>query len=862
MAIDVRVGRSTGPLDPAGHGHATTPDRVRTLAELARVLRELRRRHARLRGGPPLSYRELAAATGWSRGIIGEYLSGRVLPPTDRFDDLVRLLGATPAEQGALATARDRVEEQRRQSARPPTSAPVVDNHPSVPRQLPADVPGFTGRTAQLAALDTHQVTVSAICGTAGIGKTALAVHWAHGTRDRFPDGQLYLDLRGYDPDRPVSPADALATLLRGLGVDTTGIPADLPGRAALYRTLLAGRRMLVLLDNAYEAEQVRPLLPGSPPAVVVVTSRDGLAGLVARDGARRVDLDVLSRAEAAALLGTLLGARAAAEPGAVAELARRCGRLPLALRVAAEVAVAQPGRSLAGLVAELPAGAGVPDLLDATGDPRTEVRAVFSWSLRQLPEPVTQAFTLLGLYPGAQFDRYTLAALAAVDVDAAGGPLRRLARAHLVEAVGPGRYRMHDLLRAYAADLAAALDPKARGEAVDRLYAHTVAAAAAARDVLFPHDSGQSVATPDASTWVAPPAEPRQAQRWLDRQRPDLVSLALHAARAERGDVAAALSTLLWRYFEVGGHHQDALAVHTAAVRTTEHPAALINLANVQWWLGSYADARTHFQAAADGFQAIADASGQGRALARLAMVHERLGAYGPALDCLRQALAVYRTTGDRHGEASQLLNRGSLYRRLGRPVRALAHHRRAAGLFAQVGDARLEGYALGNLGATLLQLGRVKEALAPLRRALVHCRDAGDPAGMGSARATLGAAYRVLGRPARAHQQLEQALDLARRTGDRGLETETLNALGETLLDLARPADALERHRAALAVTARTGDRCEHARALDGMAAALDASGDRSAAHDHWTRALAVYTDLGLPQADRVRDRLAQPT
>ncbi|MDI1463206.1 tetratricopeptide repeat protein [Catellatospora sp. KI3] len=832
------------------------------MAALGSVLRELRRRHARLHGVPPLSYRELAAATGWSRGIIGEYLSGRVLPPTDRFDDLVRLLGATPAEQGALATARDRVEEQRRQSPRPAASAPLADQSPPVPRQLPADVPGFTGRTAQLSALDNHGATVSAICGTAGIGKTALAVHWAHATRDSFPDGQLYLDLRGYDPDRPVSPTDALATLLRGLGVDAPGIPADLPGRAALYRTLLTGRRILILLDNAYEAEQVRPLLPGSAPAMVVVTSRDGLAGLVARDGARRVDLDVLTRAESAHLLGTLLGARAAAEPGAIAELARRCGRLPLALRVAAEAAAAHPGRSLAGLVAELPSGVGVPDLLDATGDPRTEVRAVFSWSLRQLPEPVAQAFTLLGLYPGTQFDRYTLAALASTDVEAAGGLLRRLARAHLVEAVGPGRYRMHDLLRAYAADLTAGHGPAARAHAVDRLHAYTVESVAAARDVLFPHDTGQGVNLGGGGPGQVPPlADARQAQRWLDRQRPDLVSLALHAARADRSHVTAALSTLLWRYFEVGGHHQDALAVHTAAVRTAANPAVLANLANVQWWLGSYADARTHFQAAADGFRAAADAAGQGRALARLAMVHERLGDYGPALDCLRQALAVYRTIGDRHGEASQLLNRGSLYRRLGRPARALAHHRRAAGLFAQVGDKRLEGYALGNLGATLLHLGRAKDALAPLRRALVHCRDAGDPAGTGSARATLGAAYRVLGRPARAHEQLEQALDLARRTGDRGLETETLNALGETLLDLDRPAEALERHRAAFALTARTGDRGEHARALDGLACALDACGDPAAARDHWTRALAVYTDLGLPEADRIRDRLAQP-
>jgi len=283
-----------GPDEPTSGPASWRVSDVHTLDELAELLRELRRRHARRRGGSPLSYRDMAAETGWSHGIIGEYLGGRVLPPTDRFDALIRLLGASPAEQGALATARDRVEEHRRRTL--PTGAKVSDVQP--PRQLPADVFGFTGRDDQLATLDALVVeggerqaaVLAVVCGTAGAGKTSLAVHWAHRIADRFPDGQLYVDLRGFDPEQPVPPADALAAFLRSLGVDATDIPVDVAERAAHYRTLVADRRMLILLDNARDADQVRPLLPGGGACVALVTSRDDLAGLVARHPVRPVD--------------------------------------------------------------------------------------------------------------------------------------------------------------------------------------------------------------------------------------------------------------------------------------------------------------------------------------------------------------------------------------------------------------------------------------------------------------------------------------------------------------------------------------------------------------------------------------------
>jgi transcriptional regulator with XRE-family HTH domain len=278
---------------------------ARTAPELAGVLQDLRLRDALRRQGRPLTYRQLAARTGWSHAIIGEYLAGTALPPTDRFDHLVHVLGATSEELGALAAARDRVEELRRPLAAPPAARPSrhepILAPRRVPRQLPASVPGFVGRRfelqelTRLANIDEDGLSAAVVCGASGVGKTALAIHWAHENLGRFPDGQLCLDLRGSGTaGRPVPPGDALVRFLRALGVDPTRMPVTVDEKAALYRTRLAGRRTLILLDDAHSPAQVRPLLPGSPTSMVLVTSRDRLAGLVATHGATRIDLDPL----------------------------------------------------------------------------------------------------------------------------------------------------------------------------------------------------------------------------------------------------------------------------------------------------------------------------------------------------------------------------------------------------------------------------------------------------------------------------------------------------------------------------------------------------------------------------------------
>jgi len=868
---------------------------VRTAADLARVLRELRRRHARRLGRAEPSYRELAEATGWSHGIIGEYLAGRVLPPTDRFDALVRLLGATAAEQGALATARDRVEEARRRvrrSAAKPEDGVAESARDGaadgtagergmpgipIPRQLPMDVFGFTGRSRELATLDalafappeesTRAVVVSAVSGTAGVGKTALAVHWAHRAAGRFPDGQLYLDLRGYGPEPPVEPVDALARLLRGLGVTGPQLPAEAADRAALYRTLLAGRRMLVVLDNAATAEQARPLLPGAPSCFVIVTSRDGLAGLVAREGARRIGLDPLTAGEAVTLLRTLIGGRidpaarrdtvtrvdTAAAPPELAELAERCSRLPLALRIAAELASAGPGRGPAALLAGLRDEQRRLDLLDAAGDPRTAVRSVFSWSYKSLTDMDARAFALVGLHPSREFDAYALAALADVGIGHASILISELARVHLIEPAENDAHAMHDLLRAYAAECAEkAFSPEERQAALGRLFDHYLGTAAAAMDTLFPHER-RSRPDPGPPRTARPPVEDaRNAARWLEQRRGALVAAGVHAARNGSPRHCLDLSRVLWRAFEVGGHYQEALTLHRAAAAATAgdpgHAAALVNLGGIHWWLGEHSVARSYFEQGLAGHRRTGDRDGEARALARLGLVHERLGDYQTAAEHMRQALESYRALGDRHGEGAQLLNLGALSRRLGDAEQAECGLRQAVEIFVDVGDLRLEGYALGNLALVLSETGRHAEALAHLERSLELCRRSGDRGGEGSALSTIGAVHGHTGRHESALEYLHRGLAVSRETGDRSLETETLNALGEVLLALDQPDSALARHRAALDLAQGNGDRFEQARALRGLAAALDGCGRPIEGGEHGARAREIRAQLGI--------------
>lgn len=593
-------------------------------ADIARLLRDLRRREARQRGDSPLTYRELAAKTGWSHSLIARYFTGQALPQTDRFDALVQLLGATPAELGALATARDRVEEHRHSAVSDPSRP--IGLRPTlslVPRALPAPPgccanprrktecnPGFfAGRAAELRTLDAAlQVAadgpaganIVVIEGTAGVGKTALAVHWAHLVADRFPDGQLYVNLQGFHPaGRAVTGAEAIRFLLDALRVPADRLPASYDAQAALYRTLLAGKRMLMVLDNAQHAGQVRPLLPGTPECLVLVTSRDQLAGLVAIEGARPLRLDLLSVSAAIDMLAGRLGAaRTAAEPDAVRKIVIRSARLPLALAVVAARAAVHPHLRLATLAAEL---------ADRHGEIASDVAGVFSWSYHSLGPDAARLFRMLGLHPGPDITALAAASLTGLPLSAVRPLLAEITGAHLILEHVTGRFAFHDLLRDYATAQSHAIDPeRERRAATRRLLDHYVRSAFAAQRLLHEHGDPIALDPPEPGVTEESPADLTQALHWFGAEHAVLLAVIGHAA-ATRFD--AATWQLVWAlrtYLDRRAHWHDLIAAGNAAMAAAQRLAdpakrafAHRLLAHAHHHLGDHATAVAGYQRA-----------------------------------------------------------------------------------------------------------------------------------------------------------------------------------------------------------------------------------------------------------------------
>ncbi len=727
-----------------------------------------------------------------------------------------------------------------------PVPPPARGSRPVVPRELPGEVRHFAGRADELAALSRlldqadkeppGTVLVSAIGGTAGVGKTALAVHWAHQVAERFPDGQLYVNLRGYDPDQPVPPADALAGFLRALGVPGQDIPPEAGERAARYRSLLAGRRMLVVLDNARSAEQVRSLLPGTKACVAVVTSRDALGGLVAREGAERLEVDLLPLPEAVGLLRALIGGRVDADPAAAEELATQCSRLPLALRVAAELAIARPAASLAELAGELADQQQRLDVLDADGDSRTAVRAVFSWSYRHLDSSAARAFRLAALHPGPDLDRYAAAALTGTTVERAGRVLDQLTRMHLIHPSGPGRYGLHDLLRAYARELAAAQDGEdERWAAQTRLFDYYLHTAAAAANTLFPAESAHRPRVPPPVTPGPPVAGPAAARAWLDAERAVLVAVTAHTAAHGWPGHTTRLAVTLFRYLDVGGHLPEATAIHSharsAASQTGDRAAeaeALVSLGVVDHEQGRDEQAADHLQQALALFRKIGDPIGQARALNDLGGVDLRQGRYRQAAGHFQQALALRRGTGDQAGQARALSNLGRMDLLQGRHQQAVGHLEEALDLCRKVGDRTGEAYVLNYLGRVDLLQGRCRQAVCRLEQALALNQEIGNRPGEAYILANLGLVELRQGHHEPAARHHRQALALFREIGDRSGEAEALNGLGEVFLATGRVGHARAQHATALAVARQLGDRDQQARAREGLARARQAEGN----------------------------------
>jgi tetratricopeptide (TPR) repeat protein len=741
--------------------------------------------------------------------MLALYRSGRRADALAAFQDVRSLLrkelGVEPAAplqrlHRQILTADSEVAV----TAHPVDASPADGGHrPPTPAQLPHSIPGFSSRDAEIRWLNGLLAGVSqrgeivAITGTAGVGKTALAVHWAHRVRDRFPDGQLYLNLRGFDPAGPaMEPTQAIRALLDAFAVPPDRFPVDLDAQAALYRTMLADRQMLIVLDNARDAEQVRPLLPGTPSSLVIVTSRNRLLSLIAADGACPLEPDLLSADQARGLLSGRLGRqRVAADPAAMDEIIAACAGLPLALSMVAARAAANSRLPLAELAEELRETRG---RLPALGgdDTRTDLRAVFSWSYRALSAPAARLFRLLGLHAGPDIGVSAAASLAGLGVPEVRALLAELASAHLIADRGRGRFTFHDLLRAYAGELAVADDPAGeRREAIRRVLDYYLHTAYRADEMLRPSRGDErlrpnrddAIVPAPAAPLVRPddPGDHRKALAWFAAEYQALLS-AVRQAAGHGFDVHTwQLAWALESFFGRCGHWHDAAAAQRTAL---------------------------------DAANRLGDPYAQARSRGCLAYAYIRLGRYGDAHAHLLQALEFYEQVGDLTGQAhahrslSWVLDREASYQE------ALSHALQAAELF-QAGDHRAgHARALNAIGWFHIQMGDPERGFVHCRQALLLQREIGDQFGQADTLDSIAAGLRHLGRNQEAIAYYKQALHLYSEFGDRYDEADTLACLGDTHL-------------------------------ADGAPACASAA---------WNRALTILDELGHPDAAQVRKRL----
>lgn len=774
------------------------------------------------------------------------------------------------------------------------------------PMQLPLDVRNFTGRQDLIGMLDellggAGYLRVAAVVGTAGVGKTALATHWAHRVAGRFPDGQLWINLHGYAPARSMTPDHALGVLLRALGVSGSAVPPDLEGRSGLFRSLLAGRRVLLVLDNASSAEQVRPLLPGESGCLVVVTSRNNLTGLVARDGATRVRVGQLSVDESVTLLRRVIGTSVVdATLSDMHSVVTLCARLPLALRIVADRIGGEDHTEVSALVSSLSKMSPL-DTLDVGGDSQSAVRAVFSWSYRDQPAEAAALFRRFGTLPLPDYDEHVSAALLGISPGEARRLLGVLADAHLVEPRRGGKVHVHDLLRAFAAEQAAAQDSEiTRRATVDRVLLHYRDMVAAAVDVAFPSDRRRTGERAPA-TLVPPFQDAATALGWLDAEWSNLFAASVFAATNGRFARAVQLANMLGRYLIFGARHEDALTMHRHAVAAAEAAgdqaglaAAILNLGSTHWLLSQQTEAHDHYARARDLFRELGDPVGEARALGNLGNVYWRWGRNDDAYRCYqqagvifiedrdvraqamgllnvselhiawgqyeiafrhcRQALELYRSVGDPVGEASSQKYLGDLHLRHGRCALALDSYQAVFAAGGRLGHKRLMAYALEGMGGVWARQGEYDRAVTAHERALAFRVEVRDEFGAIETNAFLGAACHGLGRHDQATDHYRTALAAAERLGSRGMLSRLLNGLGEVATATATPGDGLTHHGSALELARKLGDSYEQARAWFGLARANLLLGEERVAVQQADIARTQFSRLGIPDADEV--------
>ncbi|RSD08496.1 ATP-binding protein [Amycolatopsis eburnea] len=750
--------------------------------------------------------------------------------------------------------------------------------------RLPADAAAFIGR-ARLVQRVTDRCRTSAgavLTGMAGVGKTALAVHVGH--RVLAADGDrktLFADLRGFDPEGP--PADPYAVLesfLRLLGVPGAAIPKTVEGRTALYRRRVAETRALVVLDNVLDDRQAEPLLPRAPSCPVLLTSRTALRRL---PGMRGVSVPVFTPAESLTLLRRTAGAdRVDADPATAARIAALLGRLPLALSIIGRHLRDHPDWPLADYPAPLA------ELAMEGG-----VRAAIALSDRGLDAGLRRLLRLLAQPPGRDIDAAAAAALAGQDPDGTRDRLETLATAHLLTRPAPGRYGLHDLVRAYAAERARLDEPGSRAhDAVTRLLDHYRHRVAVAMDLVYPYEKDRRPAV--AGSPGPGPVTAEAARDWLDAEEANVVAA---AARPGRPRHTADIAMLLWRHLHVMGRTTVAVTLHERALEAVAELGdragevhALNHLGGARWKQGRIEEAQRLFARALGLARETGDRVNEGRALNNLGIVHERqrrtrealacyeqamaiarevgdragrsragcnignacaaLGRYAEALGQFRGALAIAREIGDRANEAYLLNNIGNVLRRQDHRAEALDHFRRALAIGQELGDREYTGHALTNIGAVHQQLGRPGEAEDCHRRALGIARDVGSRTTEGFVLTNLGTLDRQRGRLADALGHHREALAIAREIGDRYVEIEALNNLGSALTQAGAPGEAIDAHRRAMSLAAEGGERYEQARALAGLGAAHEARDEPGEARGHRRRASALFGELGVPE------------
>jgi tetratricopeptide (TPR) repeat protein len=732
------------------------------------------------------------------------------------------------------------------------------------PQQLPTGTIDFTGRDAELSELDATMhgeafrlagaVPVITIDGTPGVGKTALAVQFGRRIATHYPDGQLFARLRAHQLAPPMTPMDVLTQFLKALGVAPERIPLDVDEAAALYRTLLANRRVLVVLDDASGPDQVRPLLPGNPDCAVLVTSRNRLSALVAKDGARRLTLDLLSEQAALALLGRIVGAdRVAAEPAAATQLVRTCVRLPLALRIAAANLAADDDTSIAGYVTRLLHGDRL-GALEVEGDREAAVRTAFDLSYRALRPNARLLFRRLGLLPGPDFTADIAAVPAGFAVTETEGLLRTLTTAHLVETVSNGRYRCHDLLRIFAVERLADDDGADREASRQRLHEYYLHAVDSVARLAYPHMLRLPADPPARPPQAVEFADVNAALTWLDVELPGVMALVAQTAEHGPRRVAWTLAHSLRGYFLLRRNATDWRAVATTALHAAEADddphgitAAELSIADLHWTVGSHAEATDGYLRAVDLAKRMDWPAAEATGLGNLGSVQVERGELGLAGEHYQEALDRYRSLGNQGAQAVMLSNLGNVHWELGSLATAAEYFSAALALHDELGALAARANTLLNLGSVQHDLGRFGEAIDNLRAATDLSRQVGGRADEATALEHLADVHCDVGRYTEALELAGAALDLAVDIGARRIEAMAMNAIGSIRCRLGEPAIAVEHHQMALELAVTMDDRRSETEALIGLATAMLDLGEVGAAARYAQRALTAAGRLG---------------